>query len=99
MRTAARLIDARAEDMAQQLMRKQGKPLAEARGELARCAETFEVCATEAIRSYGRVHPQWASSGRQMVLKEPIGPVAAFTAWSFPVVLSGRKLAATLGAG
>lgn len=99
LQKAARLIDDRSDEMAQKLTREQGKPLAEARGELSRCAETFEWCAAEAIRSYGRVYPQRTASGRQMILKEPIGPVAAFTPWNFPVVLSCRKLAAALGAG
>ncbi len=99
LRKAARLIDERKEDMALKLTAEQGKPIAEARGELSRCAETFEWCAAEAIRSYGRIYPQRARSGRQMTVKEPVGPVAAFTPWNFPVVLSCRKLAAALGAG
>ncbi|WP_299209225.1 NAD-dependent succinate-semialdehyde dehydrogenase [uncultured Tateyamaria sp.] len=96
---AARLIDDRKEDIALKLTAEQGKPIAEARGELSRCAETFEWCAAEAIRSYGRMYPQRRPSGRQMTIKEPVGPVAAFTPWNFPVVLSCRKLAAALGAG
>jgi succinate-semialdehyde dehydrogenase/glutarate-semialdehyde dehydrogenase len=99
LRKAARLIDERKEDIALKLTAEQGKPIAEARGELSRCAETFEWCAAEAIRSYGRMYPQRGPSGRQMTIKEPVGPVAAFTPWNFPVVLSCRKLAAALGAG
>ncbi|MEZ5744940.1 MAG: NAD-dependent succinate-semialdehyde dehydrogenase [Paracoccaceae bacterium] len=99
LRKAARLIDERKDEMAHKLTLEQGKPLAEARGELSRCAETFEWCAAEAIRAYGRVYPQRVASGRQMTIKQPIGPVAAFTPWNFPVVLSCRKLAAALGAG
>ncbi|WP_137114022.1 NAD-dependent succinate-semialdehyde dehydrogenase [Mesorhizobium sp. GR13] len=99
LRKAARLIDERGNDIALKLTLEQGKPLAEAKGELSRCAETFEWCAAESVRSYGRVYPQRIASGRQMTVKQPIGPVAAFTPWNFPVVLSCRKLAAALGAG
>ncbi|WP_299508388.1 NAD-dependent succinate-semialdehyde dehydrogenase [uncultured Roseobacter sp.] len=99
LRRAAGLIEQRKEDMALRLTAEQGKPIAEARSELSRSAEIFVWCASEAIRSYGRVYPQRVRSGRQLTVKEPVGPVAAFTPWNFPVVLSCRKLAAALGAG
>jgi len=99
LRRAGRLIDQRADDLALSITQEQGKPLTEAKGEMGRVSEVFEWCAAEAIRSYGHVYPQRTPGGRQMTLKEPIGPVAAFTPWNFPAVLSARKLAAALGAG
>lgn len=95
----AREIEARSDRIARAITREQGKPLAESRLEIARTADAFSWCAAEAIRAYGRVLPQREPGMRQMSIKEPIGPVAAFTPWNFPAFLPARKISAALGAG
>ena len=94
----ADLIRERAEDIAVLLTTEQGKPLAEARTEVASCAATFDYFAEEAKRSYGRVLVR-PTGQRSLVLKQPVGPVAAFSPWNFPVNLMVKKLAAALAAG
>ncbi len=95
---AADLIRERAEAIAVLLTTEQGKPLAEARTEVASCAATFDYFAEEAKRSYGRVLVR-PTGQRSLVLKQPVGPVAAFSPWNFPVNLMVKKLAAALAAG
>lgn len=99
LRTAARLITERLEDIAQLLTEEQGKPLTEARAEVRTAIEQFDWYADEARRIYGRTVDATATSLRVQVRKEPIGPVAAFTPWNFPVMLAARKLAPALAAG
>jgi succinate-semialdehyde dehydrogenase / glutarate-semialdehyde dehydrogenase len=94
----AGLIRERAENIAVLLTTEQGKPLAEARTEVASCAATFDYFAEEAKRSYGRVLVR-PTGQRSLVLKQPIGPVAAFSPWNFPVNLMVKKMAAALAAG
>ncbi|MGH7004601.1 MAG: NAD-dependent succinate-semialdehyde dehydrogenase, partial [Alphaproteobacteria bacterium] len=77
----------------------QGKPLAEAKGELGNSVNLIEFFAEEARRIYGRDIPGRTPSVVQTVRKEPVGPVAAFTPWNFPVAQSSRKIAAGLAAG
>lgn len=77
----------------------QGKPLAESRAEVERCAEIFEWYADEARRAYGRLVPSRTSGLCQAVHYEPIGPVAAFSPWNFPASQAAKKLAAALAAG
>jgi succinate-semialdehyde dehydrogenase/glutarate-semialdehyde dehydrogenase len=96
---AAALIRERVEAIAQVLTTEQGKPLAEARGEVLATADMFGWCADEALRAYGRVVPARTPDVRHLVLKEPVGPVAAFTAWNFPARNPGFKMAAALAAG
>lgn len=96
-RTAA-LIRERADGIAQLLTLEQGKPIAEARGEILSSAAQFEWCAEEASRTYGRVLVR-PTGQRSMVIKQPIGPVAAFSPWNFPVSLMAKKLAASLAVG
>jgi len=96
---AAGLLRERADGIARMLTREQGKPLAQAHLEIMLCAETFDWFAAEAGRAYGRIIPARAPGGRQMVLPEPIGPVAAFTPWNFPALLAARKVAPALAAG
>lgn len=96
-RTAA-LIRERAEGIAQLLTLEQGKPIAEARSEVLSSAAQFEWCAEEASRTYGRVLVR-PTGQRSMVIKQPIGPVAAFSPWNFPVSLMAKKLAASLAVG
>lgn len=94
----AGLIRERAEDIAVLLTTEQGKPLAEARTEVLSCASQFDYFAEEAKRSYGRVLVR-PTGQRSLVLKQPVGPVAAFSPWNFPVNLMCKKMAAALAAG
>lgn len=77
----------------------QGKPLAEARAECAMAADLIKWYAEEARRIYGRVIPARLPNSRMDVLKLPVGPVAAFSPWNFPLVLSARKIGGALAAG
>ena len=94
----AGLIRERAENIAVLLTTEQGKPLAEARTEVLSCAAQFDYFAEEAKRSYGRVLVR-PTGQRALVLKQPVGPVAAFSPWNFPVNLMCKKMAAALAAG
>jgi succinate-semialdehyde dehydrogenase / glutarate-semialdehyde dehydrogenase len=94
----AGLIRDRAETIAVLLTTEQGKPLAEARTEVLSCAAQFDYFAEEAKRSYGRVLVR-PTGQRALVLKQPVGPVAAFSPWNFPVNLMCKKMAAALAAG
>jgi succinate-semialdehyde dehydrogenase / glutarate-semialdehyde dehydrogenase len=99
MRKAADLLRARADDVARLMTLEQGKPLAEAKGETLAGADVIDWFAEEARRTYGRVVPARAEGIYQLVLKEPVGPVAAFTPWNFPINQVVRKLSAALAAG
>jgi succinate-semialdehyde dehydrogenase / glutarate-semialdehyde dehydrogenase len=99
LRRAAENLRARADHIASLMTREQGKPLIESRLEVLAAADTFDWFAEEARRSYGRVVPARSESVLNLVLKEPVGPVAAFTPWNFPVIQIARKLAAALAAG
>jgi succinate-semialdehyde dehydrogenase/glutarate-semialdehyde dehydrogenase len=100
MRKAAGLMRERAADIAHVLTQEQGKPLVEAKGEALASADIIEWFAEEGFRIYGRIVPSRTSlSMRQMVLKDPIGPVAAFTPWNFPINQVVRKVSAALAAG
>ncbi|WP_421590625.1 NAD-dependent succinate-semialdehyde dehydrogenase [Shinella sp. M27] len=96
---AAALVRERAETMAQLMSREQGKPITEARGEANAAAEHIEWHAEEGRRAYGRVIPARVPGARQIVLREPVGPVAAFTPWNFPINQLVRKVAAALASG
>lgn len=87
------------EDLAIILTAEQGKPLAEARGEIDYAAAYFEWFAEEAKRIYGDVIPQSSADKRIVVLKEPIGVCAAITPWNFPSAMITRKAGAALAAG
>ncbi|MDP3250446.1 MAG: NAD-dependent succinate-semialdehyde dehydrogenase [Hydrogenophaga sp.] len=100
MRAAAALLRERAGDIARLLTLEQGKPLAEAKGEVLAGADIIDWFADEGLRVYGRIVPSRGNLAmRQMVLKDPIGPVAAFTPWNFPINQVVRKLAAALATG
>ncbi len=99
MRKAADLLRERAGHVAQLLTMEQGKPLAEAKGEVLAGADVIDWFAEEARRAYGRVIPARAPGVYQLVIKEPVGPVAAFTPWNFPINQVVRKLSAALAAG
>jgi len=90
----------RAGDIAPLLTQEQGKPLAEAKGEAMAAVDIIEWFADEGLRVYGRIVPSRANIAiRQMVLKDPVGPVAAFTPWNFPINQVVRKIGAALAAG
>ncbi|MCM2402780.1 NAD-dependent succinate-semialdehyde dehydrogenase [Rhizobium sp. S153] len=99
MNKAADLIEARKNEIARTLTQENGKPLVEATGEVQFSADATRWYAEEGKRAYGRIVPARLPGVRQMVFKEPIGPVAAFAAWNFPASNVIRKIAGALGAG
>ena len=99
LRKAADLIRQRADEIAAVLTQEQGKPLAEAKMEVLSSAEITEWFAEEGRRAYGRIIPARADGVRNMVIMEPVGVVAGFAPWNFPVTQAVRKIAAALAAG
>jgi succinate-semialdehyde dehydrogenase/glutarate-semialdehyde dehydrogenase len=93
------LLLANQDDLARLMTAEQGKPLAEARGEIAYSAGFLEWFGEEAKRVYGDVIPGHAKDRRIVVLKQPVGVVAAITPWNFPSAMIARKLAPALAAG
>ena len=93
------LIMAAQEDLAVLMTAEQGKPLAEARGEVVYGASFVEWFAEEAKRIYGDIIPEHAPGKRLLVLKQPVGVVAAITPWNFPIAMITRKVAPALAAG
>src|SRR6185312_6785545 len=85
------------EDLATIMTAEQGKPLAEARGEVAYAASFVEWFAEEAKRVYGELIPPHDASKRLMVLRQPVGVAAAITPWNFPLAMITRKAAPALG--
>jgi succinate-semialdehyde dehydrogenase / glutarate-semialdehyde dehydrogenase len=100
MRKAAALMRERAVEIAELLTTEQGKPVAEAKGEAMAAADIIEWFAEEGFRVYGRLVPHRSNIAvRQMVVKDPVGPVAAFTPWNFPINQVVRKIGAGLASG
>ncbi len=99
MRKAADLLRERADAIAPLMTMEQGKPLPEARAEVMAGADIIDWFAEEARRTYGRVVPPRAENVYQLVIKEPVGPVAAFTPWNFPINQVVRKLSCAVAAG
>ena len=100
MRRAAALMRERAGEIAPLLTQEQGKPLAEAKAETLAAGDIIEWFAEEGFRVYGRIVPSRSSlTIRQMVLKDPVGPVASFTPWNFPINQVVRKVGAALATG
>lgn len=95
---ACRLLRERADAIAPRITLEQGKPVAESKAEILRAADIVEWDANEGRRAYGNVIPGQHGMWR-MALREPIGPVAAFTPWNFPISSPGRKLGGALAAG
>ena len=93
------LMMAAQEDLAQILTAEQGKPLSEARGEIAYGASFIEWFAEECKRSYGEVIPTHQADKRVLVIKQPIGVSAMITPWNFPNAMITRKAAPALAAG
>ena len=99
MRKAAELLRARADAIAPLMTMEQGKPLAEAKMEVLAGADVIDWFAEEGRRAYGRIIPARAPGIYQLAIKEPVGPVAAFTPWNFPINQIVRKLSAALATG
>ena len=93
------LILANADDLAMLMTLEQGKPLAEAKGEIVYASWFVEWFAEEGKRAYGEVIPQTIADRRIVVIKEPVGVVAAITPWNFPAAMITRKAAPALAAG
>ncbi|KHJ53223.1 succinate-semialdehyde dehydrogenase [Aureimonas altamirensis] len=93
------LMIANADDLAAIMTAEQGKPLAEAKGEIAYAASFVEWFAEEAKRVYGETIPAPASDRRIMVIRQPVGVTAAITPWNFPAAMITRKAAPALAAG
>ena len=99
MRKAADNLRARADEVAEMMTLEQGKPLLEAKMETLAGADVIDWFGEEARRTYGRIVPARADGVHQLVIKEPVGPVAAFTPWNFPINQAVRKISAAVAAG
>ncbi|MFZ9322606.1 MAG: NAD-dependent succinate-semialdehyde dehydrogenase [Hylemonella sp.] len=93
------LLLANQDDLARIMTAEQGKPFAEAKGEVVYGASFVEWFAEEAKRVNGETLPQWDNNRRLMVIKQPIGVCAAITPWNFPLAMITRKVAPALAAG
>ncbi|MFN3296723.1 NAD-dependent succinate-semialdehyde dehydrogenase [Caldimonas sp.] len=93
------LLNEHADDLARLMTAEQGKPLAEARGEVLYAASFVEWFAEEARRVYGETIPTTDPTKRYLVIKQPIGVCAAITPWNFPIAMITRKVAPALAAG
>lgn len=99
LRKAASLLAERAEYVAERLAIEVGKPIAQARGEVQMGVDTIDWFADEARRIFGQTIDGRRADQRFLITHQPVGVVAAFTAWNFPVALTARKLAPALAAG
>ena len=99
LRRFAELMVANADDLAVIMTREQGKPLAEARGEIGYAASFLEWFAEEGKRVYGELIPTFRTDARLMVMRQPVGVAAAITPWNFPAAMITRKLGPALAAG
>jgi succinate-semialdehyde dehydrogenase/glutarate-semialdehyde dehydrogenase len=99
MRKAADNLRERADAIAYMMTREQGKPLAQSKMEVMGAADTIDWFAEEARRTYGQIIPARFTGVSQMAIKLPVGPVAAFTPWNFPINQIVRKLSAALATG
>lgn len=99
LRKAADLMRTRVDEIARVLTLEQGKPFIESKVEILAGADITDWYADEGRRAYGRIIPARSDGVRNMVIMEPIGPVAGFSPWNFPVTQAVRKIAAALAAG
>ena len=99
MRKVAEIMRQRAPETAKIMSLEQGKPVGEALLETNLAADLIDWFAEEARRTYGRIVPARMSNIEQLVIKEPVGPVAAFTPWNFPINQAVRKVSAAVAAG
>ena len=98
LKEAAEILRQRIADLAPVLTLEQGKPLAEAKGEIGLAADILEWCGEEAERVYGRTVPARVAEVEQIVQRRPVGPVAAFTPWNYPAQTAARKIGSALAA-
>jgi succinate-semialdehyde dehydrogenase/glutarate-semialdehyde dehydrogenase len=96
---AAALLRERVEPIAVAMTLEEGKPIRESRGEVLFTAGILDFLAGEAMRSFGKVVPGAVPGGQILVLSEPVGPVAAFSPWNYPLTVPTRKIGAALAAG
>lgn len=99
MRKAAALVRERCDEIAKTLTQEQGKPLNEAKGEVASAADAIEYFAEEAHRMLGEIIPTTSTKRKSLVIKQPVGPVAAIGPWNYPVSLLSWKIGPALIAG
>lgn len=99
MRRAADLLRDRVDGIARLMTREQGKPVAQSRVETLAAADIIDWFAEEGRRTYGQVIPARAEGVMQVAIRHPVGPVAAFTPWNFPINQAVRKVSAALAAG
>jgi succinate-semialdehyde dehydrogenase/glutarate-semialdehyde dehydrogenase len=99
MRRAADVIRSRADEIATLMTMEQGKPLVEAKGETLLAGDLIDWFAEEGRRTYGRTIPPRMDGVFQLEMKEPVGPVAAFTPWNFPINQAVRKLSCAVASG
>ena len=99
LRKAADLMRERHDAISKIMVLEQGKVYVEARAEVLTSADIIDWYAEEGRRSYGRIVPGRAKNTRQLVIQEPVGVVAAFTPWNFPVLTPARKIGGALAAG
>jgi succinate-semialdehyde dehydrogenase/glutarate-semialdehyde dehydrogenase len=96
---AATLLRERAETIAHAMTLENGKPYWDSLGEVRYTADIMDSMATDGPRRFGHVLPAGAADGRTILVSEPVGPVAAFSPWNYPLTVPGRKLAAAFSAG
>ncbi|HEY0118818.1 MAG TPA: NAD-dependent succinate-semialdehyde dehydrogenase [Cellulomonas sp.] len=96
---AAALLRERAETIAHAMTLENGKPYSDSLGEVRYTADIMDSMATDGPRRFGHVLPAGAADGRTILVSEPVGPVAAFSPWNYPLTVPGRKLAAAFAAG
>jgi succinate-semialdehyde dehydrogenase/glutarate-semialdehyde dehydrogenase len=99
LRRFSELMVAHTDDLAVIMTAEQGKPLAEAKGEVAYAASFIEWFAEEGKRAYGDVIPTFRADSRLLVLRQPVGVAAAITPWNFPAAMITRKLGPALASG
>ncbi len=99
LRKAAQNLRDRADAIGPIMTMEQGKPVGEAKMEALACADVIDWFAEEARRTYGRIIPGRAGNVHQLVIREPVGPVAAFSPWNFPINQAVRKISAALASG
>jgi succinate-semialdehyde dehydrogenase / glutarate-semialdehyde dehydrogenase len=96
---AAEILRERTDLIAGLMTLEQGKPLSEAKGEISGVSDILEWDAAEGQRAYGRVIPSRVPEQRQLVVREPIGPVVVFTPWNYPALIVVRKISSVLASG
>jgi succinate-semialdehyde dehydrogenase / glutarate-semialdehyde dehydrogenase len=99
LRKVADQLERRGDEIARTITQENGKPLAQSVGEIAMSVDHLRWFAEEARRTYGRIVPPQVDGKRHLVVKSPIGVVAAISPWNFPLVLAVRKIAPALAAG